>query len=427
MFYGWILLPALCLVYGLAIGPAFYGFGVALPSTAEMLDLSRTEASATFSLLVLLLGLTAPLVAILMRRIGTRLTMTVGAVLLVAGAVLVAVGDSFITYLLGAGVLMGFGLGALTVLPGTSLINVWFVRRRALAMGLFLTAGGLGGFAAAAIIAPLIVSAGPRSAWWLIAGTSLAAGVIAFVFVRESPAAMGQLPDGAEASASADGQSAAAKPSRVYHSAVDWPVAKALRSPVFWIIVAGYTIFGLGLQLANSQIVAHLTGIGVVATLAASALGTMALVSALSRLVGGLLGDLIEPRFLLAAGLAGQVVGMLLLTTATSPVQIYSAVILFGGGYGIAYLSVPPLVANYFGAGSYPALFGIAMPVGTVIGAGGPILAGIVYDATSSYTTVFIGFAIAAAVIAVIAPFLRPPRPTPAMASDGADATTAVS
>ena len=151
MFYGWILLPALCLVYGLAIGPAFYGFGVALPSTAEMLDLSRTEASATFSLLVLLLGLTAPLVAILMRRIGTRLTMTIGAVLLVAGAVLVAVGDSFITYLLGAGVLMGFGLGALTVLPGTSLINTWFVRRRALAMGFFLTAGGLGGFAAAAV------------------------------------------------------------------------------------------------------------------------------------------------------------------------------------------------------------------------------------------------------------------------------------
>lgn len=423
MFYGWVLLPVLCLVYALGIGPAFYGFGVALPSTAELLGLSRTEASIAFSAMALLLGLSGPLTAILMRRIGTRLTMTLGSVLLVAGAALVAVGDSFITYLLGAGVLMGIGLGFLTVLPGTALISTWFVRRRALAMGLFLTAGGVGGFASASVIQALIESAGPRSPWWFIAGAALAAGVLALVFVRESPAAVGQLPDGA--AASGEGQ-ATARPSRVYQSAVDWPVGQALRTPVFWLIVAGNAIFGLGLQLANSQLVAHLTSIGVLAAVAASALGTMALVSAVSRLLGGLLGDLIEPRYLLGAGLAGQVAGILLLPTATSPVQIYTAVIIFGAGYGIAYLSVPPLVANYFGAGAYPALFGIVLPVGTVVGASGPLLAGVVFDATGSYLPIFIGFAVAAAVAAVIAPFLRPPRretaPAPADAPD-ADVT----
>jgi cyanate permease len=422
VFYGWIMLIVLCLVYALGIGPAFYGFGVTLPSTAEALDLTRVEASIAFSLMALLLGLSGPITAVLLRKIGPRFTMVIGSLLLASGAALVALSSSFIGYVVGAGVLMGFGLGFMTVLPGTTLITTWFVRRRALAMGLFLTAGGLGGFAFAILIRSLEESTGTyRSAWWTMVVCALVAGVLILSFVRPSPASMGQFPDGVNPD-EVVAEGGKVRAARNYQTPVDWQAAKAMRTVVFWLIVFCNAMFGLGLQVANSQLVAHLTSIGVVAALAASALGTMALVSALSRLLGGFIGDWVEPRFLLGGGLAGQVVGILLLLNATSTVQVYSAVAIFGAGFGFAYLSVPPLVANYFGVTAYPTLFGVVLPVGTIIGASGPLLAGAVFDATGGYGPVFIGFAIAAAVGSVVAfLFIRPPK-APEPAGEGAAA-----
>lgn len=409
MFYGWILLVVLCFVYALGIGPPFYGFGVALPSTAEALGLSRTQAASAFSAMTLLIGLSGPITAVLMRRIGMRLTMVAGSLLITAGASLVAVSSSFLAYVLGGGVMMGFGVGFMTILPGTTLINTWFARRRALAMGLFLTAGGIGGFASARLINSLVESSGSyRAAWWLMAGAALVGGLLALVFVRESPEALGQHSDGIDPhdSTAAGGP---ARPARVYQTAQEWQAARALRTTTFWFIVACNAVFGLGLHIVNSQLVAHLTGIGVATAVAAGALGTMALVSAGSRLVGGVIGDWVEPRYLLALGLAGQVAGILLLGNATSTTLIYAFVVLFGGGYGMAYLSVPPLVANYFGPAAYPSLFGILLPVGTVIGATGPLIAGAVFDATGDYQPVFLGFAVVAATAAVVALFTRPP------------------
>lgn len=408
MFYGWILLGVMSLVYLLGIGPQFYGFGVALPPTAEALGLSRTEASVGFSALALLLGLSGPVTAALMRRIGIRLTIAAGAVLTTAGASLVAVSDSFLLYVLGGGVLMGFGVGFMTILPGTTLISTWFARRRSLAMGIFLTAGGVGGFLSANVIGRLIESTGSyQSAWWVMAGSGLVGGLLALFFVRESPAAMGQFPDGIDPSEATGG--AAARAARVFQTASDWEVSRALRTPVFWYIVAGNAVFGLGVQIVNSQLVAHLTGIGVATTVAASALGSMALLSAFARLLGGPIGDRVEPRFLLAVGLAAQTAGILLLPQATSTALIYAFVVLFGGGYGIAYLSIPPLVANYFGPGPYASLYGVLLPVGTIVGALGPVIAGAVFDATGSYATIFTGFAVLAAVAVGIALLARPP------------------
>jgi len=420
VFYGWILLAVMCLVYLLGIGPQFYGFGVALPATAEALGLSRTQASAGFSALALLLGLSGPVTAMLMRRIGIRFTIVAGAVLTTLGAALVAVSDSFLLYVLGGGVLMGFGVGFMTILPGTTLISTWFAVRRSLAMGIFLTAGGVGGFLSANIIRSLIESTGSyRSAWWLMSGAGLAGGVLAVLFVRESPAAMGQFPDGIDPASA--GGSVAARTSRVYQTVIEWEASKALRTPTFWYIVAANAVFGLGVQIVNSQLVAHLTGIGVTAAVAASALGSMALLSAFARLVGGPVGDRVEPRYLLAVGLAAQVAGILLLSQATSTALIYGFVVLFGGGYGIAYLSIPPLVANYFGPGPYASLYGVLLPVGTVIGALGPVVAGAVFDASGSYGTIFTGFAVLAAVTVVVALMARPPgQPVTGVAAEPA-------
>lgn len=413
--YRWILLGALCLVYLFGIGPAFYGYGVVLAPTAESLGISRAQASLGYSVLALTLGLAGPLVAWLMGRIGSRWTIFIGGLIAAAGASLVATSNAYPLYLLGAGVLLGLGVAMQTVLPGTTMVTNWFARRRSLAMGIFLTAGGLGGFIAAPAISSLIAATGTyRSAWWAIAASGIVAGVIGLVFARERPEDMGLAPDGVVAGGGSG--------SRVYQTPREWGVAAALRTPTFWMIVAASSVFGLGLQIVNSQLVAHLGGLGVTAGIAAGALGTMALLSAVSRLIGGPIGDRVEPRILLAVGLIGQLAGALLLINARETALVYTAVVVFGIGYGVAFVAVPSLIANYFGREAYPRLYGIRLPISTVVGAIGPFAAGVVFDAVGSYTMVFIGYAVLAGVAAVIA-FLARPVPAPEILPEPAAAT----
>lgn len=413
--YRWILLGALCLVYLFGIGPAFYGYGVVLAPTAESLGISRAQASLGYSVLALTLGLAGPLVAWLMGRIGSRWTIFIGGLIAAAGAALVATSNAYPLYLLGAGVLLGLGVAMQTVLPGTTMVTNWFARRRSLAMGIFLTAGGLGGFIAAPVISNLIAATGTyRSAWWAIAASGIIASIIGVIFAREKPEDMGLEPDGVIAGG--------ASGSRVYQTPREWGVGAALRTPTFWMIVAASSVFSLGLQIVNSQLVAHLGGLGVTAGVAAGALGTMALLSAVSRLIGGPIGDRVEPRILLAVGLIGQLAGALLLINARETVLVYTAVVVFGVGYGVAFVAVPSLIANYFGREAYPRLYGIRMPISTAVGAIGPFAAGVVFDAVGSYTMVFIGYAVLAGVAAVIA-FLARPVPAPEILPEPAAAT----
>lgn len=62
MFYGWILLAALSLIYFLSLGSIYYGFSVVIPEVVASMGWSRTEVSAGFSIINLMLGC-APFVA----------------------------------------------------------------------------------------------------------------------------------------------------------------------------------------------------------------------------------------------------------------------------------------------------------------------------------------------------------------------------
>ncbi|MGB1163917.1 MAG: MFS transporter, partial [Paracoccaceae bacterium] len=67
---------------------------------------------------------------------------------------------------------------------------------------------------------------------------------------------------------------------------------------------------------------------------------------------------------------------------------------LYGFGHGGFFSVVSPTVAEYFGMQSHGALFGIILFFGTIGGAIGPILAGMVFDYSGSYDSAFITLAI---------------------------------
>ena len=413
MFYGWIILGTLSVCYFLIIGATFYGFGVVLaPMTAD-LGWSRAEAGTGFSLLVLTSGLGGPLIAVMIRRFGARVTMSVGALFLAAGAWITATTTSLLAFYLGAGVLMGLGMAMQTVLPGTHLLNHWFMKRRSLAIGVFFTAGGIGAFVAAPTFNAIIEATGSwRLIWLIIGGAGLLAGLFSALFIRERPELLGQHADGAATSHSLiEEQGSTPGPARVYQTPIDWDLRPALATSAFWLILFGVTLSVLGLHVVNSQTVLHLTDIGVSAALAATALGVQGLVSTAGRLFAGVLGDRIEPRLLLAAGLACEMVALAVLATATSTWQVYVFAVFFGTGWGLAYVAAPSLIANYFGRRNYAALFATMGLAVTTVGALGPVAAGAVSDLSGSYAGAFYTYSAVAALAVLAMLLLRPPRP----------------
>jgi cyanate permease len=90
--------------------------------------------------------------------------------------------------------------------------------------------------------------------------------------------------------------------------------------------------------------------------------------------------------------------------------QGYLAACCFGIGIG-GILTVLPLAwADYFGRASFGAIRGAALTVQVTAQASGPLLSGILRDATGTYAASLTCFAVFSFISVVLALLIRPPR-----------------
>ncbi len=410
MFYGWKLLVGLCAIYFLTTGSLFYGFGVVLPAMIADMGWSRTEASVGFSVLALVMGMSGPVVAIVVKRFGARRTIALGGVMAALGAISVYHTAGLLQYYLSVGILIGIGMAMQTVIPGMQLITNWFARRRALALGLFMAMGGAGAFVAAPAFAYLLeISGNWRLIWAVMAVNTLISSLIGLIIVRERPQDIGTFTDGIdpETAAAAPESKVVRKP--VHQTTESWEVRDAVRTVSFWLIVTAATFVVAGGTIVNSQGVIHLQDLGIDTVTAGAALGTVGMLSACGRLMTGLLGDRFDPRFMLAGGLAIELLAILMFNFTTTEPLVYLFAVLFGAGNGLAVVASPAIVANYFGQTNYAAIIGIRGLIITPMAAIGPLIAASCFDWVGSYAPVFYGFAVLAAIPALAALLMRPP------------------
>ena len=87
-----------------------------------------------------------------------------------------------------------------------------------------------------------------------------------------------------------------------------------------------------------------------------------------------------------------------------------TSTLLWHNDRGGIFTVISPITAELFGIRSHGALFGIVAFSGTVGGAAGPILAGLVFDMTGSYQLIFMALIGLAAVSLLLTLPLRPAR-----------------
>jgi len=190
-------LAACWVIMFLNLGIPVYGASGLNALMAPSMHMDRGALGLLFSAYMVMSGLPGPLVAISVNKMGVRRTLMLGSLLLIAGALLMGtVVNSFGFALIAFGLLVGGGVATGAALAAQAGLARWFVRKRGMVLSILYSSGAVGGFVSGRLLDRVVTLAGGnwRAGWWVIAALSGVACVVAAVFVKESPAELGQRP-----------------------------------------------------------------------------------------------------------------------------------------------------------------------------------------------------------------------------------------
>ena len=196
----------------------------------------------------------------------------------------------------------------------------------------------------------------------------------------------------------------------MYKTTEEWTLGEAVRTPALWLYVISLLGFSAGYPLYLAHGVSHLKDLGFTPAAAASSISIMLLCALFGTLLFAVVADRIEPRLVWSVASVVFGIGMLLAMRASGSAGLYLYAILMGTSFGASFSAMMVLPANYYGVKAYPSVISSVMVVGTVAGAAGAALSGIVFDRYGSYAPVFYFVAGMSFLAAVLLLVMRPAR-----------------
>jgi MFS family permease len=410
-FYGWKLLFVLWLVY-FNMCLLMYGGNVINAYMAKSLNMPRDGFGLGVALCFLIMGGGAPLAAFLVKKIGSRLLIFGGTVIMGIGALGCGLWvKNTLHFTIFYGIIGGIGLALGGLLSLQTVVTHWFSRKRSMATALLISAGGVGGLLSAALFNYLIDRLGIswQQTWVIVAGSCFLFAVVSLIFVRNHPLDLGQEPDGGIDSKSSENLETSKK-IKIHQTKDHWVLKETLRTRPFWFGVIAFFAMMFGFNLCTAHGVIHLMEIGVANSLASMSIGLLAISSLVGRLLGGVLGDRFEPRYVISAGLFLNFVGSILITRAfTAPAVVVYAVFV-GGGMGLVYVCMFSFMANYYGVEILPEILGAMLPISSIGGALAAYLGGFFQAQFGNYLAIFGITVVILFVAAIMMFFASPPK-----------------
>jgi MFS family permease len=318
-------------------------------------------------------------------RIGARKTIVIGGCVAATAAFLMSRLGHVYPLFVTLGVFQGLGVSLSAMIPVQTVAIAWFHARRALALGLVLGGGAVGGFLAPQLINWAVLRAGGnwRTGFLLIAVASLTGAVVALLAVRNRPGDVGQHPDGAAPEERSDPSAGPERKARTYRTNDVWTVREALNTRALWLLILAVTGTFYMWQIIVTQ-----GPLPMSAFLYSLAIG----LSIVGRFAIAGLGDRIEPRYLFAFGSLCTLIGGILFWVV-SPDKAWVAYLyplLAGFGFGAAYVCIPTITGNYWGPEAFPGVTGLISPMAMLIQSSAAPLAGFLYDLQGTYLTIMV-------------------------------------
>lgn len=411
MFYGYALVAALGVMYFCSSGAILPAANVINPLMLEdpSMGLNGTLLGAGFSLFVLFQGISAPIIGVIIDRKGARFAMTVGALIMLAASCCMAfLASAPWMYFVCFGILASVGAMMAGQLSTQSTVGEWFIERRGVAMTTTMIIGASSAFLLPAVVESIIDAFGGswRSGWYLLIALSIIMIPIALLLVKNKPADVGQLPDGAT---SHEDMASKRREFKVYKAEASVAFSQAIRTRSFWLIALTATAGFAAYTFATSQGVIHFTTIGIDRSSVVMGVSVMGGAGLLGKVSMGFVSDRIEPIRIMSVAAILLTAGLLLAATASGPVMMHVFYFLTGFGFGAITATFPTTMANYFGAASFSRNLGVGILVTTLVASTLPVISGSIYDAIGSCAPAFFLTAAITAVCALCGFFVRFP------------------
>ena len=374
LHYAWVILVSACLLSIVSRADSA-SFAVFIDPLADKFDWKRGDIAAAYSIAFLASMPAMLLFGWLGDRIGTRLLMVVGSVMLSVGTVLLGM----IKELWHLYVLYGIFVGALghaifsVLLP--VIVTRWFDRKMGLALGIYWAALGAGPAIFAPLFRYLIETRGWETTFTWI---GLGFGVILLGFsslIRSSPAEMGMSPYGAAESTK--------KPAPAAPGALRLVLAQR---PV-WLLTGCHHLGCAGHAIVLAHGVSMATHHGIAGIEAAGVLSIIAGTSIFSRFAFTLLTERFGGRSCLAWAVLGQSLSVLMLLFAHETWHFYVFAVIFGICYGGEMVGFPIINRQIFGTSApLSSIFSVEAVGGSTGMALGGWLGGMLFDLSGDYT-----------------------------------------
>lgn len=374
---------------------------------------SHGTIGAAVSLNLLLYGLISPFAAALMDRFGIRKVVSCALVLVAAGAGLTVFMTQPWHLMLTWGLLVGVGVGSMSMPFVATITGRWFVRQRGLVTGVLTAAGATGQLIFLPLVSALAHAHGWRLPSLIVAGAALAVVPLVLLFIRDFPSDVGVTAYGGEVGSVVGIRT----PAGVGASRALTVLAEIARTRGFWLLAGGFAVCGASTNgLVGTHFVSAAHDHGMPPTAAASLLAVVGIFDVAGTIASGWLTDRIDPRYLLIGYYTLRGLSLLILPSLLGP-HTQPSLWVFIIFYGLDWVAtVPPTVMlcrELFGSNG-PVAFGwvfASHQIGSAIAATG---AGVIRDIQGTYDLAwYLAGALCATAALMSAFILRNPEPKP--------------
>ncbi|MGE0681773.1 MAG: MFS transporter [Candidatus Binatia bacterium] len=383
IFYGWVVVACaftvLCIAYGVQ-----FTFGVFMPAISADTGWDRGSLSLPYSLYVFVYSALGIVTGRFTDRWGPRIVLTVGGCLLGSGIILVSQVQTLWQLYLFLGLIAASGMSAAYV-PCNATVVRWFTLKRGLALSITSSGASFGMFIFPPLTTALIAAYGWRSSYIILGVLALAVISLCATFIVRDPEKMGLHPDGHPPL-----ESSASDTVQPLFSAEDWTLTSAKRTAAFWMLNVIFTLTWLVVFMPMVHIVPFAVDLGISEFRAAMTISVIGFAGFAGRLGIGAISDYLGRVPTLGLCLLLQAFSFLGFTASTGMALLYPAAAVFGFSYGGVTALFPALIGDFFGRMAVGSIVGFIFALAGSPAAFGPLIAGYIYTATSSYNAAFL-------------------------------------
>ncbi len=386
IFYGWYIVGTsmaihlwMCIVW-------VYGIQVFFNPIINTFGWSRTAISGAFSLQRLEGSVEAPILGFLLDKYGPRRVIIGGAFIGGLGMISLSFIQSIWMFYICV-LLAATGTGACIGQTRNWMIVQWFRRLRGRALGI--------GACGAVFSGPLLIftlflveNIGWRNSFVVTGLLTWILIIPLTVVFRSKPEDYGQLPDGDQPQ-NIDNKTQITEAST--RSSNNGPqssltVSEALRTRSFWALTVVFGASTMGTSALGVHQIPYFESIGFNAAQSVSALGFYTIFSALGRLGAGWAMDFFNMRMVMVGLLTLQATSFVILANITEYWQIIPFALLYGISFGGFNPGRGAVLSAFFGPRSFGTIQGLNHTVTVIAGMAGPLIMGLAFDLTESYS-----------------------------------------